>query len=77
MGSRLIRFARSLSPVALPAVLTMLASPGAAQVPRTQWDSLARDLLRELVNINTSQSAGSTVIAAEAMAKARRFLAAN
>ncbi|HKP27908.1 MAG TPA: M20/M25/M40 family metallo-hydrolase [Gemmatimonadales bacterium] len=64
--------ARRLSSVALLAVLTLLASPVAAQAPKTPWDSLARDLLRELVTINTSQSAGSTVIAAEAMAKRAR-----
>jgi acetylornithine deacetylase/succinyl-diaminopimelate desuccinylase-like protein len=52
--------------------LTLVAAPLAAQAPRTPWDSLARDLLRELISINTSQSAGSTVIAAEAMAKRAR-----
>ena len=53
-------------------MLFALAAPAVAQVPRTAWDSLARDLLRELITINTSQSAGSTVIAAEAMAKRAR-----
>ncbi len=43
-----------------------------AQAPRTPWDSLARDLLRELISINTSHSAGSTVTAAEAMARRAR-----
>jgi acetylornithine deacetylase/succinyl-diaminopimelate desuccinylase-like protein len=64
--------ARSLSPLALLAGLLLLASPLAAQAPRTPWDSLARDLLRELISINTSRSAGSTVIAAEAMATRAR-----
>lgn len=54
-------------------LLTALgAAPAWGQVPKTPWDSLARDLLRELITINTSQSAGSTVIAAEAMAKRAR-----
>jgi acetylornithine deacetylase/succinyl-diaminopimelate desuccinylase-like protein len=48
------------------------ATPATAQAPKTAWDSLARDLLRELISINTSHSAGSTVIAAEAMAKRAR-----
>jgi acetylornithine deacetylase/succinyl-diaminopimelate desuccinylase-like protein len=34
----------------------------------TQWDSLARDLFRELVEINTQESDGSTLKAAQAMA---------
>lgn len=34
----------------------------------TRWDSLARDLFEELVEINTSQSTGSTLAAAQAMA---------
>lgn len=50
------------------ALLAALASPVAAQVPRTPWDSLARDLLRELVDINTTWTRGSTLQAAEAMA---------
>ena len=44
------------------------ATPVGAQVPRSPWDSLARDLLRELIEINTTHSAGSTVAAARAMA---------
>ena len=63
---------RSPSPVALALSLLLAGSPATAQAPRTPWDSLARDLLRELISINTSQSAGSTVIAAEAMAKRAR-----
>lgn len=50
-------------------LLALLAGPASAQAPRTAWDSLARDLLRELIAINTSQSAGNTVTAAEAMAR--------
>jgi acetylornithine deacetylase/succinyl-diaminopimelate desuccinylase-like protein len=39
-----------------------------AQAPRTQWDSLARSLLTELVGINTAEGDGSTLRAAQAMA---------
>ena len=43
---------------------------GQAPAPhtRTRWDSLAHDLLKELIEINTSQSVGSTAQAAKAMA---------
>ena len=51
-------------------LLTLLvaATPATAQVPRTPWDSLARDLLKQLIEINTSHSVGSTTAAAQAMA---------
>jgi acetylornithine deacetylase/succinyl-diaminopimelate desuccinylase-like protein len=39
---------------------------GSAQT--TRWDSLARSLFKELVEINTTQSTGSTLAAAQAMA---------
>jgi acetylornithine deacetylase/succinyl-diaminopimelate desuccinylase-like protein len=56
-----LRFAAAALCVALP-----LAVP--AQLPQTRWDSLARDLLRELVAINTTEAEGSTLRAAQAMA---------
>jgi acetylornithine deacetylase/succinyl-diaminopimelate desuccinylase-like protein len=40
--------------------------------PRNQWESQARSLLKELIEINTTHSTGSTVIAAEAMARHMR-----
>jgi acetylornithine deacetylase/succinyl-diaminopimelate desuccinylase-like protein len=49
-----------------------LASPAGAQAPRTPWDSLARDLLKELVDINTTWTRGSTLQAAQAMAARAR-----
>lgn len=55
----------------VPALGLALALPlasAAAQQPRTKWDSLARDLLKELVEINTQNSDGSTLKAAQAMA---------
>jgi acetylornithine deacetylase/succinyl-diaminopimelate desuccinylase-like protein len=52
----------------LLALVTLAAPRAMAQVPRSPWDSLARDLLRQLVETNTSQSSGSTLAAAEAMA---------
>lgn len=49
----------------------VLLSPLSAQhrAPRTQWETQARALLKELVEINTTHSTGSTVEAAEAMAR--------
>src|SRR3954471_8719478 len=47
----------------------LLASPAAAQRrPMTHWDSLAHDLLKQLIEINTQGSDGNTVTAAQAMA---------
>ena len=52
------------------AALATLTTVGAhAQpTPRTKWDSLGRSLLKELVEINTQASNGSTLAAAQAMA---------
>lgn len=52
------------------ALLATILSPLAlgAQAPATKWDSTARALLKELVEINTSESVGSTAKAAHAMA---------
>ena len=58
-------FRRAVGAAILVAALT---TPATAQVPRTAWDSLARDLLRELVDINTTWTRGSTLQAAQAMA---------
>jgi len=60
-----------LAPRALAAALFMLglhAGRADAQQPGSRWESLARDLLRELIEINTTASAGSTAKAAHAMA---------
>ena len=48
--------------------LLSAAPHSAAQLPRTHWDSVARSLLEELVEINTQNSDGSTLQAAHAMA---------
>jgi acetylornithine deacetylase/succinyl-diaminopimelate desuccinylase-like protein len=55
--------------VTIASVLLVVAavSPTAAQ-PLGVHDTLARDILRELVEINTTDSSGSTTTAAEAMA---------
>lgn len=61
----------TLTSIRLPAVLPLLLSlavPAAAQ-QRTDQDRLAREIFRELVEINTTQSEGSTAAAARAMAK--------
>ena len=54
------------------ALLALIAVHAGAQrsTPRllTKWDSLAHDIFRELVEINTTESAGSTAQAARALA---------
>jgi acetylornithine deacetylase/succinyl-diaminopimelate desuccinylase-like protein len=51
------------------ATLVAIPALAAAQdVSRTRWDSLARSVFAELVGINTTESSGSTLRAAEAMA---------
>jgi acetylornithine deacetylase/succinyl-diaminopimelate desuccinylase-like protein len=54
--------------------LSLAAAPLGAQAaaPLTRWETQARSLLSELVMINTTHSVGSTVVAAEAMAKHMR-----
>ena len=59
----------------LPAVLATLAGPVGAQQPAparhqspAQYQALARDLLRELIETNTTHSTGNTTVAAEKMA---------
>ena len=69
---RTIAAAAALS-TALAAVLATVTPIAAqAQNPRTRWEAQARALLKELVEINTTHSAGNTVTAAEAMAKHMR-----
>ncbi|MGQ0649710.1 MAG: M20/M25/M40 family metallo-hydrolase [Gemmatimonadaceae bacterium] len=55
----------------LPCVLLVTLIPLLAQAQagaRTKWDSLARSIFEELVEINTQESNGSTLAAARAMA---------
>ena len=52
----------------LGSLMSCLPLVAQTQTPRTKWDSLARDLLKELVEIKTAESDGSTLRAAEAMA---------
>src|SRR3954469_1710198 len=40
----------------------------AQRAPRTRWDSVAHDLFKELIQINTQGSDGNTITAAQAMA---------
>ncbi|HET8770227.1 MAG TPA: M20/M25/M40 family metallo-hydrolase [Gemmatimonadaceae bacterium] len=66
--------------VSLAACLSVLlaaipTTPLLAQSPRdglTRWEAQARALLKELIEVNTTHSTGSTVLAAEAMAKHMR-----
>lgn len=68
-----VRRAIAALAAAVLAVSVVPALPAQA-APRdlTRWEALARDLLRELVQINTTESKGSTLAAAEAMAARAR-----
>jgi acetylornithine deacetylase/succinyl-diaminopimelate desuccinylase-like protein len=52
------------------AIATTLLAPAlqAQSLARTKWDSTARSLFKELIEINTTESSGSTLKAAQAMA---------
>ena len=52
----------------LLAITLLLVSSASAEAQSTRWDSLARSLFKELVEINTTESQGSTLAAARAMA---------
>jgi acetylornithine deacetylase/succinyl-diaminopimelate desuccinylase-like protein len=60
------RSAVTLAALALPAALAAQAQQGAALRPEQQ---LAHDIYKELVEINTADSVGSTTVAANAVAK--------
>lgn len=62
----------SVVTLALPAILAAQAQQGTALSPNQQ---LAHDIYKQLVEINTVDSVGSTTVAADAMAK--RFLGAG
>jgi acetylornithine deacetylase/succinyl-diaminopimelate desuccinylase-like protein len=63
-------------PLVVVLVLAVLASPATArQTGLTEHQQLARELLAELVGINTTEARGSTTLAAEAMRA--RLLAAG
>jgi acetylornithine deacetylase/succinyl-diaminopimelate desuccinylase-like protein len=60
------------------AILVILSAPclpAAAQTPRTDVDRLGRDILKELIETDTTHSSGSTTVAAERMAA--RLIAAG
>ena len=52
----------------LLAVTLLLVGSAGAEAQATKWDSVARSLFKELVEINTTESSGSTLAAARAMA---------
>ena len=55
------------------ALLTsMLTTNGAAAQTQTEYQQLARDIIRQLIDINTTDSVGNVTTAAEAMAKRLR-----
>src|SRR3954466_8021440 len=53
---------------AFAATMTVAASAGAQRAPKSRWDSVAHDLLKQLIEINTQGSDGNTITAAQAMA---------
>jgi acetylornithine deacetylase/succinyl-diaminopimelate desuccinylase-like protein len=65
---RLLRDGRAL--VAALALVIVTVPLGAQSTgPRARWEAQARALLKELVEINTTESVGSTLAASEAMAR--------
>lgn len=67
---------RSLAPavfiLSAAVLVVVLFTSGKPRRPSDQADDLARDVLRQLVDVNTTDSVGSTTIAAEGMAKRLR-----
>jgi len=63
---------RSISALLSALFLTVAVDVAGAQntghIGKTRWDSTARDLFKELIEINTTESSGSTLKAAQAMA---------
>jgi len=59
---------RVLSACLIVAAATPMVTAHAQLGARTKWDTLARNLFKELVEINTTQSAGDSHQAAQAMA---------
>ncbi len=64
---------RALLLLAAATLASPLTTPLGAQGPATKrvltkWDTLAHDLFKELIEINTQESNGSTLVAAKAMA---------
>jgi acetylornithine deacetylase/succinyl-diaminopimelate desuccinylase-like protein len=53
-------------------LIAFLPAKAQERPPRTQWETQSRALLKELIEINTTHSTGSTVVAAEAMARHMR-----
>jgi acetylornithine deacetylase/succinyl-diaminopimelate desuccinylase-like protein len=63
---------RSLNVLATALSIAIAVAPAGAQqvghIGKTKWDSTARNLFKELIEINTTESSGSTLKAAQAMA---------
>jgi acetylornithine deacetylase/succinyl-diaminopimelate desuccinylase-like protein len=62
------RLASRLPVVAVLAALVALPRAGTAQIGHTKWDSVARSLFKEMVEINSEASDGSSLKVAQAMA---------
>ena len=63
-----MRFTPSLATVSLAFSLLLAPAAHAQSIAKTRWDSTARDIFKELIEINTTESSGSTLKAAQAMA---------
>lgn len=77
-GKRACRALAATLAANLAATLVLPLTGAAAHAqgaPLTRWETQARALLKELVEVNTTQSAGNTVAASQAMA--RHMLAAG
>ena len=48
--------------------LTLASAARAQSLAKTRWDSVAHDIFKELVEVNTTESSGSSARAAHAMA---------
>ncbi|MBP9107636.1 MAG: hypothetical protein KBF56_12830, partial [Gemmatimonadaceae bacterium] len=59
---------RTLAAALLLAAPALLPAQQTGHIGKTKWDSTARNLFKELIEINTSESSGSTLKAAQAMA---------
>ena len=53
---------------AIAATTVLVSSAHAQRAPKTKWDSVAHDLFKQLIEINTQGSDGNTITAAQAMA---------
>jgi acetylornithine deacetylase/succinyl-diaminopimelate desuccinylase-like protein len=63
-----LRSMRTLAAALLLAAPALAHAQQVGHIGKTKWDSTARNLFKELIEINTTESSGSTLKAAQAMA---------